>query len=54
MAEQLDNVLVVERMMDLSTATNPKKVCFLGPTQKSNFRYPATSSSNNQIIFNNI
>ena len=54
MAAPLENVLVVEKMMDLETVDNPKGVVYIGPTNQSLFKYAASSASDTNIIFNNI
>jgi hypothetical protein len=54
MAAPLENVLVVEKMMDLETVDNPKGVVYIGPTNQSLFKYAASSASASNIIFNNI
>ena len=54
MASTLENVLVVQKLMDLQTVDNPKQVVFIGPTNKNLFKYVATSASATSIIFNNI
>ena len=54
MAAPLENVLVVEKMMDLETVDNPKGVVYIGPTNQSLFKYAASSASAANIIFNNI
>ena len=54
MNQDLDNVLVVEKLMDVEAVANPVNTVLLGPVQKSLFRYDASSQSNNSLIFNNI
>ena len=54
MSVALDNVLVVQKKMDLETVDNPKNVVYIGPTNQSLFVYPASSASSQNIIFNNI
>ena len=54
MASPLENVLVVEKLMDLQTVDNPKSVVYIGPTNKSLFQYSASSFSGQNVIFNNI
>jgi len=54
MAAPLENILVVEKMMDLQTVDNPKGVVYIGPTNQSLFKYAASSASASNIIFNNI
>ena len=54
MASPLENVLVVEKLMDLQSVDNPKSVVYIGPTNKSLFQYSASSFSGQNVIFNNI
>lgn len=54
MSVALDNVLVVQKKMDLDVVDNPKNVVYIGPTNQSLFIYPASSASAQNIIFNNI
>ena len=51
MNQDLDNVLVVEKLMDVEAVANPVNTVLLGPVQKSLFRYDASSQSNNSLIF---
>lgn len=50
----MSSVLVVEKLMDVEAVASPKQIVLVGPVQKTVFQYPATSASNNNIIFNNI
>ena len=54
MSVALDNVLVVQKKMDLDVVDNPKNAVYIGPTNQSLFVYPASSASSQNIIFNNI
>ena len=54
MDTKLEPVLIVQKLMDLETVSNPKQVVYVGPTQKTIFRYAASSVSDSNIIFNNI
>ena len=54
MDAKLEPVLIVQKLMDLETVTDPKQIVYVGPTQKTVFRYAATSASDSNIIFNNI
>ena len=54
MSVALDNVLVVQKKMDLDVVDNPKNAVYIGPTNQSLFIYPASSASSQNIIFNNI
>lgn len=54
MSVALDNVLVVQKKMDLDVVDNPKNAVYIGPTNQSLFIYPASSASAQNIIFNNI
>jgi hypothetical protein len=54
MSVALDNVLCVQKKMDLEMVDNPKNVIYVGPTNQSLFKYPASSTSDQNIIFNNI
>ena len=55
MSEILENVLIVEKMMDLERVSNPKNTVLIGPNQKTVFSYPATANPiAGSIIFNNI
>lgn len=54
MDTKLEPVLIVQKLMDLETVSNPKQIVYVGPTQKTVFRYAASSASDSNIIFNNI
>ena len=54
MSIALENVLVIQKKMDLATVDNPKNVVYIGPTNQSLFKFPASSTSDQNIIFNNI
>ena len=54
MSTDLENVLVVEKLMDLEKVTNPANTVLVGPVFKTLNVFPAAAVSNNQIVFNNI
>ena len=54
MSTDLENVLVVQKLMDLEKVTNPANTVLVGPVQKTLNKFTASAVSNNQIIFNNI
>ena len=54
MSTDLENVLVVEKLMDLEKVTNPANTVLVGPVFKTLNRFPAAAASNTQIVFNNI
>lgn len=54
MDAKLEPVLIVQKLMDLETVADPKQIVYIGPTQKTVFRYAASSASDANIIFNNI
>ncbi len=54
MSNDLENVLVVEKLMDMEKVTNPANVVLIGPTNKTVTRFVAVGPSNTQIVFNNI
>lgn len=54
MSTDLENVLVVEKLMDLEKVTNPANTVLIGPVFKTLNRFPAAAVSNTQIVFNNI
>ena len=54
MSTDLENVLVVQKLMDLEKVTNPANTVLVGPVQKTLNKFTASAVSDNQIIFNNI
>lgn len=54
MDAKLEPVLIVQKLMDLETVTDPKQIVYVGATQKTIFRYSASSASDSNIVFNNI
>ena len=54
MSNDLENVLVVEKLMDMEKVTNPANVVLDGPTNKTVTRFPSVGPSNTQIVFNSI
>ena len=54
MSNDLENVLVIEKLMDMEKITNPSNVVLVGPTNKTVTRFPSVGPSNTQIVFNNI
>ena len=54
MSNDLENVLVIEKLMDMEKVTNPANVVLVGPTNKTVTRFPSVGPSNTQIVFNNI
>ena len=54
MSTDLENVLVVEKLMDLEKVTNPANTVLVGPVFKTLNVFPAAAASSTQIVFNNI
>ena len=54
MSTDLENVLVVEKLMDLEKVTNPANTVLVGPVFKTLNIFPAAAASSTQIVFNNI
>ena len=54
MSTDLENVLVVEKLMDLEKVTNPVNTVLVGPVFKTLNVFPAAAASKTQIVFNNI
>ena len=50
----LENVLVVEKLMDLEKVTNPINTVLVVPVFKTLNRFLAIAASSTQIVFNNI